>query len=186
MWEAFPEELEQTVESDAELVEAVVAGDRAAYATLVGRYEKAVRAVATHVLGDYHAAEDVAQDAFVIAYEKLSTLRDASVFGTWIRRIARHRALRAARKASRSEPLVRDAEPTAESRDGRLDDRSRMLLDAVARLPEHEQRVVTLRYFDGHSVQDIAHMTGRPVGTITKQLSRAQARLRNQLKGDEK
>lgn len=52
------------------------------------------------------------------------------------------------------------------------------LLEAVARLPDHERVVVGLRYFDGHAVNDIAAITGRPVGTVTKQLSRAIKRLR--------
>ena len=58
------------VQADAELVKAVVGGERRAFAELVRRYERAVRAVAVDVLGgDSHAAEDVAQDCFVIAYK---------------------------------------------------------------------------------------------------------------------
>ena len=48
-------------------------------------------------------------------------------------------------------------------------------------LPSQEQRVVLLRYFEGHPVGDIARMIGRPIGTVTKQLSRAHARLRRQM-----
>jgi len=51
----------------------------------------------------------------------------------------------------------------------------------IARLPEHERIVVVMRYVDGCSVKDIADATGRPVGTITKQLSRAIERLRGRL-----
>jgi len=56
------------------------------------------------------------------------------------------------------------------------------LLAAVMRLPERERQVVTLRYFDGHSVQAVAEITGRPLGTVTRQLSRAYARLWERLK----
>ena len=59
--------------SDQELVEAIIAGDRAVFAELVRRYERAVRAVAADVLGDVHLAEDCAQEVFVKAYEKLPT-----------------------------------------------------------------------------------------------------------------
>ena len=52
---------------------------------------------------------------------------------------------------------------------------------AVSSLPEHERTVTVLRYFNGHSVIEIADLTGRPVGTITKQLSRALKRLRDKL-----
>ena len=51
----------------------------------------------------------------------------------------------------------------------------------ITRLPEHERIVVVMRYVDGRSVKDIADATGRPVGTISKQLSRAIERLRGRL-----
>ncbi len=56
--------------SDAELVQACLDGEKAAFAALVKRYERPVRAVAMDVLGDYHRAADVSQEAFVTAYRK--------------------------------------------------------------------------------------------------------------------
>ena len=56
------------------------------------------------------------------------------------------------------------------------------LIVAVGRLPEQEQTVVVFHYLDGHPVKVVAEMTGRPVGTVTKQLSRGAARLRRILK----
>ena len=64
---------------------------------------------------------------------------------------------------------------------GRLSEASEQLLRAVMTLPSQERRVVLLRYFEGHPVGDIARMIGRPTGTVTKQLSRAHARLRRQM-----
>ncbi len=55
------------------------------------------------------------------------------------------------------------------------------LLSAVARLPRHERLVVSMRYFDGCPVAEVALALGRPVGTVTKQLSRAIERLRKRL-----
>jgi DNA-directed RNA polymerase specialized sigma24 family protein len=57
-----------------------------------------------------------------------------------------------------------------------------VLLEAVMRLPDHERNAVLLCHFQGHSVRDAAALTGRTVGTVTKQLSRAYARLRAALK----
>ena len=68
-----------------------------------------------------------------------------------------------------------------EQSNGRLSEASERLLEAVMTLPSQEQRVVLLRYFEGHPVGDIARMIGRPTGTVTKQLSRAHARLRRQM-----
>ncbi|MCA9171876.1 MAG: sigma-70 family RNA polymerase sigma factor, partial [Planctomycetales bacterium] len=53
----------------------------------------------------------------------------------------------------------------------------RELAEAINSLPDHERIVVVLRYLDGHSTQDIASILERPIGTVTKQLSRAIARL---------
>ena len=80
--------------SDRQLVSSALQGDQAAFATLVGRYQRAARAAAFHRLGDHHAAEDAAQDAFVAAYRKLTSLRDGSLFGSWLLTIVRHQAER--------------------------------------------------------------------------------------------
>lgn len=171
--------------SDAELVGAVLAGDREAFADLVRRYERAARAVAVDVVGDHHAAQDAAQEAFIAAYEKLGSLRDGAVFGSWMLKIVRNHALNWVRRRSRQPALELLRDPPACGQDGRLEQASQRLLAAVTRLPEHERVVVMLRYFDGHGVRAIAEMTGRPVGTVTTQLSRARDRLRGQLTGCE-
>ena len=89
------------MQSDCQLVSAVLEGDEAAFATLVGRYQRAARAVAFHRIGDHHAAEDAAQEAFVAAYKKLPTLRDGSLFGPWLLTIVRHQAQRIGRRSGR-------------------------------------------------------------------------------------
>jgi RNA polymerase sigma-70 factor (ECF subfamily) len=166
--------------SDAELVDAVLEGDRLAYADLVRRYERPVRAVAFRVLGDLDTAKDVAQDAFVIAYEKLPWLRNGRAFGAWTLRIARREAIRVSRQRSKTVSLE-DLTETETEAPSSLDETRGALLDAVTRLPKHERVVVLLKHFDDHSVEEIAAITGRPVGTVTKQMSRAYARLRKML-----
>ena len=171
--------------SDSELVRIALGGDRQAYGRLFKRHEQSVLAVALAVLGNYHTAQDVTQEAFVIAYIRLSGLRKRASFGVWVRKIARHEAIatlrrvRQARNAGSGGP-----EPSAAPDDGTVDEQTRLLLDAVMRLPQHEQVVLTLHYFEGHPVKTISEMTGRPVGTVTMQLSRARSRLHRWLKED--
>ena len=86
-----------SMQSDSQLVSAVLDGDQTAFATLVDRYQRAARAAAFHQLGDHHAAEDAAQEAFVTAYQKLSGLRDNACFGPWLLTIVRHKAERIGR-----------------------------------------------------------------------------------------
>jgi RNA polymerase sigma-70 factor (ECF subfamily) len=172
-----------SMQSDSQLVSAALQGDQAAFAALVDRYQRAARAVAFHRIGDHHDAEDAAQEAFVAAYRKLSGLRDGSLFGRWLLTIVRHQAERIGRRGTRAVGRRRDvpldhAEHLAAPEENRLDYDNEFLLAALMGLPEREQRLLMLRHFGGHSVAEIAQIVGRPVGTVTKQLSRGYARLR--------
>jgi RNA polymerase sigma-70 factor (ECF subfamily) len=176
--------------ADAEIVRDVLRGDRGAFAALVARHERAVWATAWRVLRDGHAAADAGQEAFLQAFNRLDALRRPDRFGAWLLRIARRESIRMARRRARdpSRPLAEaDAAGVDPSHDrGRttgLSADSERLLAAVARLPEHERIVVVLHYLDGLPVAEIASALGRPVGTVTKQLSRAIGRLKLTTKG---
>jgi RNA polymerase sigma-70 factor (ECF subfamily) len=161
-------------------------GEKMAFAVLVKRYERPVRAVAMDVLGDHTSAQDVSQDAFVRAYENLPALRKSSAFGPWLMKITRRCALSMTSQRPRETTLdPTDAFPS-EGKDGRLDEQKQRLLAAVVKLPESERQVVMLRHFSGHNVRDVAAILGRSVGTVTGQLSRAHKRLRNILERPEK
>jgi len=173
------------VRTDAELVNAVLNGEKQAFAVLVARYERLVRAAALNVLGDGTNAQDAAQDAFVTAYENLFALRKVSSFGPWLMKITRRCALDfSRRKPKQAPPGARAA--TIENPDGRLDEEKQALLAAVLKLPEGERQVVMLRYFSALGVRDVAEILGRSLGTVTKQLSRAHKRLRKILERSEK
>jgi len=165
------------VKSDAELVTLVKNGQIDAYGELVVRYERLVRAAAYHVVRERHAAEDVTQEAFIAAFEALGSLRDGARFGSWLLRIAKYRGARAVRARRRSPALVADVASIAVS-SSPLSELSAYLLELVERLPEHERLVVGLKTLQGYSVEEISEIAGRPVGTVTKQLSRAYERLR--------
>ena len=175
--------VQMSVQSDSELVHRALNGDREAYGRLFERHERSVLAVGLAVLGNYHAAQDVAQEAFVKAYQSLGDLRQRASFGPWVREIARREAL-AIRRRTRQEcrvelPVAAQGSPC---NDGTLDEQNRLLLEAITRLPRHEQDVLMLYYFEGHPVKTISEITGRPVGTVTMQLSRARSRLQKWLK----
>jgi RNA polymerase sigma-70 factor, ECF subfamily len=169
--------------SDEELVRATRLGHRDAFASLVGRYERVVWVTARRILGDDDAVADAAQEAFLQAYRRLHALREPSLFAGWLLRIARREASRMARLRSRHPTLSLDeCDNERPSRpdgpEGPFSADSEELLAAIADLPDHERSVVVLRYVDGRSVAEIAAACGRPVGTVTKQLSRALERLR--------
>jgi RNA polymerase sigma-70 factor (ECF subfamily) len=171
-----------SVPPDAEIIRRVCAADSAAYATLVERYERAVLASVLAVIPDVHAAQDVAQEVFVHCYLKLAGLRDGDRFSGWLLKTAHRRAVRAAQTLKRGRQVaLAGAREDGEAEDRLFDDEKERLLVFVQNLPAHERLVISLRYFESRSVPEIAQLTGRPVGTITKQLSRAIRRLRTQL-----
>ena len=170
------------MQSDAELVKAVLNGSKEAFAVLVKRYERSARAAAMEVLGDYHFAADISQDAFVTAYENLPALRKPQAFGSWLIKITHRCALDATRRKPKETPLESTTAARLENPDGRLDEEKNRLLAAVLKLPKAEKQVVILHYFSGHKVRDVAAICSRSIGTVTKQLSRARNRLRNILK----
>ena len=174
------------MQPDAELVKAVLDGDKQAFGLLVKRYERPVRAVALDVLGDYHLATDVSQDAFVTAYKNLAGLRKPVAFGSWLMKITHRCALDCMRQQNGQSHLEPVVSSVSHDRNGRLDEEKQWLLSLVIKLPKGERQVIMLRYFSGRSVKDVAEILGRSVGTVTKQLSRAHKHLRNILERSER
>lgn len=169
---------------DGQIVERVRRGETQAYGTLIDRYERMVFGMVLSIIRDWHEAEDVTQEVFVQGYRKLSLLRDGSRFPSWLMRIARREAVRAAKQQRRDRELEMAAAanaPDADCQGSLLDEQTAHLLRQVQSLPMHERLVISMHYFDGHTVREIAETTGRPVGTVTKQLSRATERLRKTL-----
>ena len=164
-----------TPTKDAELVERFLHGDTAAYVQLMHRYERLARVVAMRYLHNHHAVEEAVQQAFVLAFEKLPTLKKPRCFQSWLAKIVQREAMAAIRSQHRFAAIPVSVEPMAKQPE--LDVDVRELVAAVNSLPDHERIVVVLRYLDGHSTQDIASTLERPIGTVTKQLSRAIARL---------
>ena len=169
----------QVLTSDSELVQRTLQGDIAAFDVVVRRYERSVLSIAMAFLADWHAAQDVSQETFVAAHRSLHTLSQAEKLGPWLMQIARRTSGKwvAARKRL---PVMAPLDEVSSSPSNECL-RSQRLLTAIEHLPEQERLVVTMRFFDGHSSQEIADMTGHPVGTVTKQLSRAYERLRQWL-----
>jgi RNA polymerase sigma-70 factor (ECF subfamily) len=152
----------------------------------VERHERSVLATALASLREFHAAEDIVQSTFLTAFQQLDSLRDGNRFGAWVMQIARRQLVDVARTRRITVPLDEMNFSEALLADQTSDpDGRNYYLALVERLPEHEGLLIGLRHFDGHSVAEIAEMTGRPIGTVTKQLSRAHARLRDWLKEED-
>ena len=158
-------------------------GDVAAFEALYRRHVGRVHALCLRLAGDRHAAEDLTQDVFVRAWQKLSTFRGEAGFGTWLYRLALNltvSALRSGRAGSRErltdapEALER-VEPAAGPELGLDLDR------AIAALPAGARAVFVLHDVAGLRHDEIARQLGIAVGTARAHLHHARTRLREVL-----
>ncbi|MCH9654886.1 MAG: sigma-70 family RNA polymerase sigma factor [Planctomycetes bacterium] len=164
------------MQTTTELVELAKTGDCDAIGALVDRYERAAVVIAWTILGDFHLAQDVAQDCFVVAFRQLSQLRSSEAFGGWLMTSVRRKAIKL--KARAGDETVDFPLSELPDRDSDWVFVLEEILPMLRELPEQEFQVINFRYLNGFSVKEIAIETGRPIGTVTKQLSRAVRRLR--------
>ena len=167
--------------SDAQLVARVRLGDVEAFGQLAERYERSLLALALARLHDFHQAEDAVQETLLRAFRRLETLRDDAKFAPWLVQIAQRQVVDSVRtrQIPIGFPLDASSQTTADDKNPHAWIKNEQLLSLVARLPDHERVLVGLRYFDGQSMTEIAAILARPIGTVTKQLSRAMVRLRS-------
>ncbi len=170
---------------DRELAQAIAAGDRDAFRLLLERESGPVVRACARILGDPDAAEDVAQECFVTAYQSIGSWRAEGSLHGWLLRIAVNRALRIARGSARLLPLEGETGEPPEIPGGSepladlvAAERDMQVREAVASLPEPYQEVIVLRYFGELSISEIATATGRPIGTVKTHIGRGLLRLR--------
>jgi RNA polymerase sigma-70 factor (ECF subfamily) len=172
-------------EDDVALVVRTLAGDRAAFGTLVQRYEEPVRRVARAVLHDVPDADDAAQDTFLTALMKLDRYDQRRPFRPWLLRIAtntaidrrRHRALRLTAPLG-SEVSTSDPGPDVAAERAALQERLRA---ALQELPERYRIAIVLFDVEGFAHAEIAEILGVAVGTVRSSVFHARRHLRELL-----
>ncbi|MGO8704016.1 MAG: RNA polymerase sigma factor [Candidatus Brocadiia bacterium] len=184
-------------DADSALVRRAKTGDFAAFEDLVSRHERGVYSLAMNMLRQRQDAEDVVQTSFLSAFENLGRFREEAAFGTWVRKIAVHAALKVirTRKRARIESLKHAAEAEkgsvphpafiAEWRDpSEVMDRKRLqetLDQAMRALPEKQRLVFVLRDIEGLSVREAARLLAISEGNVKVRLLRARLALRERL-----
>ncbi|MBI2501910.1 MAG: sigma-70 family RNA polymerase sigma factor [Candidatus Latescibacteria bacterium] len=172
------------MQEDRELVAKALAGGPEAFGPIVEQYQGTVFAVALSRLGNFHEAEDVAQQVFVEAFQRLGRLRDPARLGAWLRSATVNRCIDLLRR--NKEDLGLDPEelashgPSPEEKLERREVRDQVMA-AISRLPPKQRETVTLFYISGHSIQEIAALQGVPTGSIKRRLYDARARLREEM-----
>lgn len=180
-----------TREQEAAVIQAVLDGDINAYELLVKEYEKNVYNLALRMVGNSEDAADMSQEAFIKAYNSLTSFRGDSKFSVWLYRIVSNVCLDSLRSRGRRQTVSL----SAENDDGedveidiadetqspeRLLDR-RLTRDAVRRglaaLPPEHRQILLLREIQGLSYDEIADALGIEAGTVKSRIFRARKKL---------
>ena len=174
--------------SDAELVIASLLGNLDAFGELVIRYRPAMVEVAREILRDETAAEDVVQDACLLAFKALPQLERFDRFGSWLYAITRHRAMRYKDRFRKMEPrsdidliILKMCPPITETPAKILDrkEKYRELNEAVEELPPEYRLVIRMHYWDEMPLRRIADFLSLPLSTVKWRLFKARKLLKD-------
>ena len=175
-------------DTDQQLVDRVLSGNKNAFNMLVLRYQHRVAALISRFVHDPQEVEDVCQEAFIKAYRALPLFRGDSAFYTWLYRIAVNTAKNHLVSRNRRPPAsdldVDEAEISEigsvlreiENPEGSLatEKLKQAITAAIEELPEDLRTAFTLREFTGLSYEDITEVMDCPVGTVRSRIFRAR------------
>lgn len=182
---------------DQELIDQCLTGRTEAFGQLVIRYQDRLYNSLVHVIGSADTAQDVVQEAFVHAFQKLGSFRGQSAFYSWLFRIALNAAISEKRKNRRMAGSVEAARESAgiEPIDARAEnypahalevaERQAMVHQALDQLAEEFRTVLVLKEMDGLKYEEIAEIVGCPIGTVRSRIHRARSELRDTASGVE-
>ena len=179
-------ELEEPLQLET-LVRAAQAGDRAAFGQLCVRYERMVYGVAYARLGEHNEAQELCQEVFIHALEKIEQLREPECFGGWLRcmaqRMAINRAVRRRTMLSGEDGVLdRSAVEAQTPLDRALEsERQRQVRAGLKRLKSSDRDTLVAFYVNGQSLVEMSDRFASPVGTIKRRLHVARKRLAREL-----
>ena len=179
--------------ADGELVETAIAGREASFEELVRRYQRPIAAYVYRMVGDYDSALDLTQEVFIKVYNSLSRYRSEFKFSTWIYKIAhnaaidhirrfavREQALASGTDGERREAAIESRRLSPEQESEREERRSE-IESVVQLLPAAYRELIVLRHSHDLSYDEIAEVTGLPLGTVKNRLFRAREAMRDLL-----
>jgi len=186
----------EEIHPDVALVEAAKNGDTAAFEQLVRQYENQVFRVAQHITQNREDAEDIAQDVFLKAYQKLHQFQGNSKFSTWLVRIAVNESLMRLRRRKTAKTVSMDQDIQTE--DGAIprdfaewrpnpeeiysqSELGDILRKTIQGLPPGFRTVFTLRDIENMSTEETAEALGLSVPAVKSRLLRARLQLRERL-----
>lgn len=169
---------------DSQIIEAVLSGDREAYAELVRRYQGKILSVCNSLFNNPIDADDVAQETFLKAYSSLKTFRGQSSFGTWLTRIAINQCRDTWRKQNRRKAdslearmeAGKDLQDPAASTSDTLENKE-LAQRMLSSLSDDFRTILILRESSGLSYEDLAETLGVSLDAVKSRLKRARQKL---------
>lgn len=165
----------------------ILAGQTEEYRLLVDRYHRGLINHLASLTHDPMQAEDLAQEAFIQAFNKLHQYKSEYAFSTWLYQIANNLAYRYIKQSQRYtkidgvDELPDESKTKAEKMD--TEQARKTVQEAVKTLDPRYQQVISLYYWENFSYEDIARVVGVPIGTVRTWLFRAKDQLRKELYG---
>jgi RNA polymerase sigma factor (sigma-70 family) len=174
-----------------DLLDGCKAGDQKAQFQIYKLYYKAMYNTSLRIVSDTMEAEDVMQESFLAAFEKIETYSGTVSFGAWLKRIVINRSLDTLNKKKavfediESHAGIRDDSPEESLRNEELDIRVEEVKEAIERLPDGYRVILSLYLLEGYDHDEIAEILKISSSTSRSQLSRAKQKLIGELKGNE-
>lgn len=173
------------MKTDGELVKFALAGDLTAYPELIGRYMNTLYALGYQMSGDFHFAQDIAQETLVKGYFQLSSLKEPEKFGSWIYAIARRTCIDWQRKNRRETAGLHQAADLAETVtveeavEARI--RQKAVWQALRKLRPSYRETAILHLMSGLSAPQIGRLLHVSVSAVESRIRRAKRQLRQEL-----
>ncbi len=178
------------INEDVMLIQRILAGDEAAFESLLRKYRKQVHAHAWRRTGDYHIAEDITQDTFLQVYQKLGTLEDPTQFSRWLYPIVNHLCIAWFRKNRIRTESLEDTDSSeiqieaysqyvaSEHAKTTAEAQRDLIKKMLAKLKQDDREIITLHYFRQMTYSEIGSHLGISESTIKSRLHRARQRLK--------
>ena len=162
-------------------------GQAEAFRTLIDAYERRLLYFIRRILGEEERSLDVLQDVWLTAIKRLPSLQSAEAFRVWLYRIARDKAVDAVRGRQREREVLADIaeslpdEPADQIEPSFTTENIELIHHALGLLSAVHREVLTLRFLEDMSLEEVSHVIGCPTGTVKSRLHHAQRLLRHKI-----
>ena len=179
-------------DNDADLIQRTLEGDQQAFTDLVEKYQKQIHALAWQKIGDFHIAQEIAQDTFLTAYQKLATLTHHSRFAGWLYVITNNKCKNWHRKSQLALQSLEDTDPveleevyyseymTQQREEAANRKRRAIVQKLLSKLQESDRTIVNLYYIAEMTCEEIGKFLGVSPNTVRSRLHRARNRLKKE------